>query len=156
MLGVLHTHHVEFILTGGVAARVHGSVRATHDVDIVYARSNENIARVVKALAPFNPYPNDAPAHLPFAWTAKTVKAGLNFPLQTTLGELDLHGEVVGGGRYEDLAGHCVNERLSGHATMVVSLAWLIQLKRAAGYARDFAAIAELEILRDLATAAEA
>jgi hypothetical protein len=47
---------VEFILVGGVAARAHGSPRITQDVDIVYGRSNENLQRLVNALAPHEPY----------------------------------------------------------------------------------------------------
>ncbi len=150
LLGVLHAHHVEFIVIGGIAARVHGSARITQDVDIVYGRSDANIARLVKALAPLNPYPRGAPPNLPFAWSAKTVKAGLNYTLTTTLGAIDILGEVIGGGRYEDLVGHCVAEKLFGHATHVVSLSWLIRLKRAAGRVRDFEAIAELELLQEL------
>ena len=142
LLAVLHAQHVEFMIIGGIAARVHGSVRDTDDVDIIYARSDDNIARVVKALAPFNPYPRGAPAGLPFEWSAQGVKAGLNFALQTTLGAVTLLGEVVGGGRYEDLVGHSVPEKLFGHRTQVISLPWLIRLKRAAGNPRDFEVIA--------------
>jgi hypothetical protein len=151
MLAVLHAQHVEFAMIGGMAARVHGSARVTPDVDLVYSRTDANIVRLVKSMASINPYPRGAPAKLPFAWTTDTVKAGLNFSLQTTLGDVDLLGAVVGGGRYEDLVGHCVTEKLFGAPTMVVSLPWLIRLKRAAGQPRDFEAIAELELLQELA-----
>ncbi len=40
------------ILVGGAAATVHGSARLTLDVDIVYQRTPENLARLVNALAP--------------------------------------------------------------------------------------------------------
>jgi hypothetical protein len=149
-LEAFHAHGVEFIVIGGIAARVHGSARVTQDVDVVYARSDANIARMVKALAPFNPYLRGAPPNLPFEWSVKTVKAGLNFTLLTTIGSIDVLGEVVGGGRYEDLAPHSMTETVFGHPAMVVSLPWLIQLKRAAGRVRDFEAIAELELLQDL------
>ena len=149
-LQALHVQHVEFIVIGGIAARIHGSARITQDVDVVYARSDANIARMVKALAPFTPYLRGAPSGLPFEWSPKTVKAGLNFTLTTTIGAIDILGEVAGGGRYEELVGHCVTEKLFGHPTMVVSLPWLIHLKRAAGRVRDFDAIAELELLEQL------
>ncbi|NJK31889.1 MAG: hypothetical protein HC927_05455 [Deltaproteobacteria bacterium] len=35
---------VEFIVIGGVAAAAHGAVRTTLDLDIVYARSPENLS----------------------------------------------------------------------------------------------------------------
>src|SRR6185503_8787540 len=108
------------------------------------ARSDANIARLAKALSALNPYPRGAPPKLPFEWSARTIKSGLNFPLQTTIGDMDLLGEVIGGGRFEDLVGHCVTEKLFGHSTHVVSLPWLIRLKRAAGRVRDFEGIAEL------------
>ena len=149
-LEALRAQHVEFIIVGGIAARVHGSARITQDVDVVYARSDANIGRMVKALAPFNPYLRGAPPNLPFEWSAKTVKAGLNFTLTTTIGPIDILGEVTGGGRYEELVGHCVTEKLFGHSTLVVSLPWLIHLKRAAGRVRDLEAIAELELLEQL------
>ena len=155
IIAELHSHHVEFILIGGIAARIHGSARITQDVDLVYGRSDENIVRLVKAFAPFAPYPRGAPPDLPFEWSAKTVKAGLNFTLTTTLGAVDILGEVVGGGRYQDLVGHCITEKLFGHATLVVSLPWLIRLKRAAGRVRDFEAVAELELLQDLVNSPE-
>lgn len=47
---------VEFVLIGGVAATVHGSARATFDLDVVYSRSPDNVARLVAALAPLEPY----------------------------------------------------------------------------------------------------
>lgn len=43
---------VEFIVVGGVAARAHGSARLTNDLDVVYRRTPENIARLASALAP--------------------------------------------------------------------------------------------------------
>src|SRR5262245_58778085 len=43
---------------------------------------------------------------LPFRFDRKTVQRGLNFTLTTSLGELDLLGEITGGGRYEDLQNH--------------------------------------------------
>lgn len=149
-LGVFKAARVEFIVIGGIAARVHGSSRITQDVDVVYSRSNENIERMVKALAPFKPYLRGAPPGLPFEWTTKTVKAGLNFTLTTTIGAFDFLGEVAGGGTYEDLSGHSITVTLFGHDTQVVSLPWLIRLKRAAGRVRDLEAIAELELLQEL------
>lgn len=149
-LDALHGRHVEFIIIGGIAARVHGSARITQDVDIVYGRSDTNIERIVRALAPFNPYPRGAPEGLPFTWDFRTVKAGLNFTLRTSAGDIDILGEVAGGGRFESLVDHSVPADAMGHRTLVVSLPWLIHLKRAAGRSKDLEAIAELEILQEL------
>ena len=42
LLRLLARHDVEFILVGGVAAVVHGSVRLTTDLDVVYSRTPES------------------------------------------------------------------------------------------------------------------
>jgi hypothetical protein len=80
----------------GVAATIHGSARLTRDIDVVYDRRPENIARVVAALGPFAPYLRGAPLGLPFRWDTATVARGLNFILTTTLGDIDLLGEITG------------------------------------------------------------
>jgi predicted nucleotidyltransferase len=147
ILPLLAKEKIEFILIGGVAAIAHGAARATYDVDIMYRRSAANIARVVAALEPFAPYLRGAPKGLPFRWDAETVKSGLNFTLTTKLGDLDLLGEVAGGGTYEQLLPHSEEMGIFGASVRVVSLEKLIQLKRAAGRPKDLEAIAELQAL---------
>ncbi|KPK03288.1 MAG: hypothetical protein AMS20_10955, partial [Gemmatimonas sp. SG8_28] len=56
LIGALVGAEVEFLVVGGLAATVHGSARLTQDVDVVYARSEANIARLVAALRPHKPY----------------------------------------------------------------------------------------------------
>lgn len=48
---LLNRHRVRYLLAGGVAANLHGSVRATRDVDILVPRDHRNMARLVKALS---------------------------------------------------------------------------------------------------------
>jgi hypothetical protein len=81
-----------------VAGNAHGAIRNTRDLDLVYSRSKASIARLVSALAPFAPYIRGAPPGLPFIWDEKRIAMGLNFTLTTTVGEVDLLGEVTGGG----------------------------------------------------------
>ena len=57
---------VRYIIVGGVAASLHGALRTTLDLDVVYARDPENVARLVRALAPYSPYLRGAPPGLPF------------------------------------------------------------------------------------------
>ncbi len=138
---------VRFIVIGGWAAIIHGSARSTSDVDVVYARDPENIARLVEALRPWQPYLRGAPAGLPFRWDAPTIRAGLNFTLTTDHGDLDLLGEVAGGGTYEQLLPFTEEATAFGLACRVVTLERLIQLKRAAGRPKDLQVIAELQAL---------
>jgi hypothetical protein len=140
---------VEFVLVGGAAATVHGAARLTHDIDVVYSRHEANLQRVVGALAPLSPYLRGAPPGLPFRWDVRTLRQGLNFTLTTASGEIDLLGEITGGGAYEDLAAHAVTIEAFGVKLLCLDLDWLIYVKRAAGRPKDFEAIAELESIRD-------
>ena len=149
LLGALSDAGVSFILVGGVAARAHGSARVTQDVDVSYARNPENLARLVATLAPFKPYLRGAPRGLPFAWSVATLKAGLNFTLTTTVGDIDLLGEITGGGRFEDLVSHSDTVTIFGRETLLLNLPWLIHVKRAAGRPKDLEVIAELEALQE-------
>ena len=102
-LSLLRTGGVRFIIVGGVAGNIRGAARATFDLDLVYARDREDIRRLVDALKPHSPYLRGAPPGLPFTFDERTVRNGLNFTLTTSLGDLDLLGEVAGGGTYEQL-----------------------------------------------------
>lgn len=149
LLGALSDGSVDFILVGGVAARAHGSARLTQDVDISYARDAANLDRLVAALQPFGPALRGAPPGLPFDWSAATLRAGLNFPLTTAVGDIDLLGEIIGGGTFEQLEPHTVTMTIFGRAVKVLDLPWLIHVKRAAGRPKDLEVIAELEALRE-------
>ncbi len=149
LLGLLIGGEVEFIVIGGVAATVHGSARLTNDLDVVYRRTDENIERLVLALAPHEPYLRGAPPGLPFRWDFQTVKKGLNFTLITRGGAIDLLGEVTGGGSYEQLLPFIVKKEFWGHTFQCLNLEKLIVVKRAAGRPKDFEAVAELETLRE-------
>jgi predicted nucleotidyltransferase len=147
LLRLLAGTGVEFILVGGAAATAHGSARLTQDLGIVYRRTPENIARMVGALAGHHPYLRGAPKGLPFKWDATTIQHGLNFTLTTDLGDLDLFGEIIGGGTYESLQNDALEIELFGIKCICVGLARLIDAKRAAGRPKDLEAIAELEAL---------
>jgi hypothetical protein len=82
-------------------------------------------------------------------WSAGTLAHGLNFTLTTGLGDIDLLGEIVGGGGYDDLLAHSVEIELFGRGYRCLDLPTLIRTKRAAGRPRDLEAIAELEALQE-------
>lgn len=149
LLRALHDGGVEFIIIGGVAATVHGSSRLTSDLDVVYSRETSNQKRLVQSLSSLLPYLRDAPPGLPFRFDADTVRAGLNFTLTTTLGPIDLLGEVAGGGKFESMLPETIAVSLFGMDCRCASLGLLIRMKRAAGRAKDLETISELEALDD-------
>lgn len=152
LLPALSEANVKYILVGGMAATAHGSARLTQDIDVVYARDAENLQRLVGALGPYAPYLRGAPAGLPFKWDEETLRRGLNFTLTTTLGPIDLLGEVTGGGTYEALLPHTEYLHAFGRDTLVLNLEKLIAVKRAAGRPKDLEAIAELELILEMRT----
>ncbi len=147
LLEVLSKAGVDFILVGGIAATVHGSSRLTQVVDVVYARSHDNLRRLVDALGEHEPYPRGAPPGLPFRFDEATLQAGLNFTLTTKLGDVDLLGAIVGGRTYEDLAPHTIEISVFGLRCRCLDLETLIRVKRAAGRPKDLEAISELEVI---------
>jgi hypothetical protein len=149
LLAALADGEVEHIIIGGLAATLHGSSRLTQDVDVVYGRSRRNLERLVQALAPMKPYLRGAPPGLPFDWSLATLERGLNFTLTTFRGDIDLFGEVAGGGSYEDMLPHTMPMELFGRSHRCLDLPMLIRTKRAAGRPRDLEAIAELEALAE-------
>lgn len=145
----LTDQEVEFIIVGGAAATAHGSARLTLDLDVVYNRTTANIERLVKALQPIQPYLRGAPPGLPFDWSVETIQKGLNFTLTTTLGALDLLGEIVGGGGYERLLPETIQIEIGGQKCLCLGLKRLIEVKRAAGRPKDLETIAELERIQE-------
>lgn len=142
-----HKFEVRYILIGGWAASLHGSMRSTVDIDFVYCRSDDNIRRLVHCLADTQPYLRGAPPGLPFRFDEPTIRAGLNFTLTASIGDIDLLGEVAGGGEYDQLLPFTETFSVFGMAIRCVTLERLIQLKRAAGRPKDFEAVAELVAL---------
>jgi predicted nucleotidyltransferase len=147
LLEILRNGGVEFVLVGGWAAILHGSARTTLDLDVVYRRNKENIAKLSAALQSISPYLRGAPPGLPFQWDERTIKNGLNFTLTTSLGDIDFLGEIAGAGMYEDVLKSAIEMELFEGKYRVISLDGLIAAKRAAGRPKDLEVIAELELL---------
>ena len=123
----------------------------TFDLEICYARDDDNLARLVEALSPFHPQLRGAPAGLPFIWDVESLRRGLNFTLRTDLGDLDLFGEILGVGSFEQVRAASLPVPLFGIECAVLSLDGLIAAKRAAGRPKDQIILPELEALREIA-----
>jgi predicted nucleotidyltransferase len=149
MLPLLADAGVEFVIVGGLAAIVHGSARATFDLDICYSRSAVNIERLAGVLAPLAPHLRGAPKGLPFRFDAETIRRGLNFTLTTDLGDIDLLGEVSGVGSYDAASRASISVKMFGHEFRVLTLDSLIASKQAAGRQKDLTDLHTLEALRD-------
>lgn len=65
ILQALDEEHVDYVIIGGIALVASGSSRVTEDLDICYARTADNIARLARALAQFRPTLRGAPREMP-------------------------------------------------------------------------------------------
>ena len=91
-----------------------------------------------------------APEGIPFLFDERTLAQGMNFTLQTDLGDLDLLGDLSGLGSFPEIARDAISIRLFDSTYRVASLDAVIRSKRAAGRAKDLTVLPELEALRDL------
>lgn len=151
-LAVLRTlleHDVRFVLIGGFAAAIRGSPVITGDVDVCYARDDENLQRLAAALAELGATLRGAPSDVPFRPDAQTFKAGDHFTFATASGPLDCLGTPAGTDGFADLDASATAENLDGLVVRVASVDDLIRMKRAAGRPQDLIAVEWLAALRD-------
>lgn len=148
LLETLTRADVRFVVIGGVALVLRGSVRLTVDLDICYARDLSNLDRLAASLAPHRPQLRGAPPELPFIWDAQTLRSGLNFTLKTDLGDLDVLGEVTGIGTYDAVARLATEQEIAGLRLTVLSLEGLERAKRAAGRVKDLLDLEEISEIR--------
>jgi hypothetical protein len=149
LLGPLIAHGVDFVLIGGLAGISHGSTYPSYDLDVLYARDPDNIARLVAALDEIGVRLRDASPDLPFQLDARTIESGANFAFVTPYGDLDVLADVVGMPSYEDLKSESVEREIFGHRVRVASLGHLIAMKKAGGRTKDKLMVEEYIVIAD-------
>ncbi|MEO6334353.1 MAG: hypothetical protein ABIO91_05150 [Pyrinomonadaceae bacterium] len=140
---------VRFVIVGGIAIRSHGGSYITEDLDICYDRARENLKKLAAVLGPLNPRPRGIDKQLPFIFDWSTLNQGTNFTFMTSMGDVDLLGEVKGIGSYQDLVKMSIDVNLDGFITQILSIPGLIIAKEASGRAKDEAGLKILYALRD-------
>lgn len=152
---ILHRHGVRFVTIGGVAGGLLGSPLVTTDLDICYQREKANLERLAAALRELDAHLRGVDDDVPFLLDAATLKAGDHFTFMTKFGAFDILGTPSGSQGYRDLARRAHEVELGGFTVKVVSLDDLIEMKQAAGRAKDRAAVEILSALRDEIEATE-
>jgi hypothetical protein len=151
-LELLSSYSVDYVIVGGVAAALHGSSIPTYDLDVCYSRESDNLDRLAQALISVHARLRGAPPGLPFVPEAETLRKGLNFTFETDIGSLDLLGEVLGVGGFEESRQDAVIYELFGKPHHVLAIDKLIAAKKAAGRIKDLNMIPELEAIREVTT----
>lgn len=140
---------VKFVIVGGIAIRSHGGNYITEDLDICYLRTRDNLKKLANVLAPLNPRPRGIDDNLPFIFDWTTLQHGTNFTFKTSLGDIDLLGEVKGIGNYDDLVKESISVDLDGFPTYVLSIPALIIAKEASARPKDEPGLKVLYALKE-------
>lgn len=136
MLGLLKKHGVEFLIVGAHAMAAHEVARATHDLDIWVRASPRNAPRVHRALADFG-------APLSNVSADEFSKPGIGLHIGVPPLRIDVL-TAISGLRFDDAWPRRMTGTMLGHRVAYLSLADLIQNKKAAGRDKDLVDVKRL------------
>jgi len=141
LLRVLAEHDVEFLVVGGVCALIHGAPVSTFDLDIVPERSEENVARLLRALMSLDALHRDLTGRAIAPDASRLSGPGHNL-FMTRSGPLDILGTIGRGRDFSSLASRSRPIDLGdGLAIRVLDLDALIDVKREVAREKDLATL---------------
>jgi hypothetical protein len=141
LLRVLAEHDVEFLVVGGVCAVIHGAPVSTFDLDIVPERSDDNLARLLRALSSMEAVHRDL-AGRSIAPDASRLRGPGHNLFMTRVGPLDVLGTIGRGRDYSALAPRSRPIEVGGGLTVrVLDLDALIDVKSEVGREKDLATL---------------
>jgi hypothetical protein len=149
LLEPLVRHGVDFVLIGGMAGLAQGSNYPSYDLDVVYSRRRENVARLVTALKEIGVRLRGAPAELKFILDERTIENGANFTFVTPFGDFDVLGEVAGLKGFDEVVTAAEEKEIAGLPILVASIDHLIAMKRAANRPKDRNMVEEYLVIAD-------
>ena len=148
MCEVLIDVGVQFVIIGGMAARLHGTGHATVDIDICPSADAENLSRLAAALEQLGARlrVEGDPGGVPFDPHPDTLRQMTTMTLITEHGPLDLCFAPAGfPAGYDNLSEGALIVELGSIELPVASLADVVTSKRAAGRPKDIVALPPLE-----------
>lgn len=146
VLRTLELHHVDYVLIGGIAARLRGAPLLTQDIDITPSPSRTNLERLSAALIDLEARLRTAtePEGVPFPIEPEIFQSAKSWTLVTRAGDVDLVFLPAGTDGYNDLFKdadtYAVGQAIST-SVLVASLSDIIRMKEAAGRDKDIAAL---------------
>jgi predicted nucleotidyltransferase len=130
---------VKFIVVGGTASVLNGASVNTFDLDIVPARDEENVARLLRVLESMNAIYRIQPERRLRPQLSHLRSSGQQ-NLTTKWGYLDVLGTIGRGLTYEDLVPHTVEMEIGDEVRVrVLDLATIIAIKEELGSEKDLA-----------------
>lgn len=139
IFSVLNSFGVEYVVIGGIAQTLRGVVIRTDDVDICPSRSPENLRRLTRALAEMDAREWDAykGEEVDRDWSVEMLEVDNLWILRTKHGALDVLLKPAGSDGYDSLSEDADIMEVGGLEVPVVSVDALIEMKEAAGRAKD-------------------
>ena len=147
ILRELVTTGVDFVVIGGIATVLHGSARATFDLDICFATDAANLDALGSVLTGLHARLRGVADDVPFVADGRSLRQIEVLTLRTDAGDLDVLARPAGVERYATLRERADRMDVGGFTVLVASIADLIAMKTAAGRAKDLADITELEAI---------
>lgn len=150
MLRVLRAHKVDFVVVGGVCAALHGSPISTEDLDVVHARTEDNLDSLEAALRELGAVYRLQPER-----RLSPPRSALSGPGHQLLicdqGSLDILGVIDPGLDFDALLPHTQEVDLGeGLRVRILDLPTLIRTKEALGRPKDLLAVLHLrEVLAE-------
>jgi hypothetical protein len=128
--------NVDFVLVGGLAAVVQGAPITTLDVDIVHARTEENVDRLLVFLTSVGARYRNRPGP-PLPPNRKALLGPGHSLFMTDLGPLDALGAIEGGAAFDQLVPLSLSIKVAGRSLRVLSLETIVGFKRASADPKD-------------------
>jgi hypothetical protein len=146
VLRVLVERDVDFVVIGGIAARLRGAPLLTQDVDITPATDRPNLERLASALEELDPRLRTAPEPegVPFPFDPALLESATVWTLVTRFGDLDLVVSPAGTRGYSDFVRDADDLRVATDPELIVKVASLVDVirsKEATGREKDRAAL---------------
>ncbi|MDX6674495.1 MAG: hypothetical protein QOH11_1913 [Solirubrobacteraceae bacterium] len=141
---------VDFVVIGGIAGVLHGSSRATFDLDVCFATDRANLDALGEVLVGLDARLKGVRERVPFVPDAATLRKVAVLTLDTAAGELDVLAKPSGAPRYDALRRRAERYDLGGFSVLVASIDDLIAMKQATDRPKDRADVDELETIRRL------
>ncbi len=126
-------------MVGGVSAVLHGAPVTTFDLNVMHARNQENIARLMSALDELEAVYRAQPECRLHPDVSHLASAGHQL-LLTKFGPLDVLGMIGKSRTWEDLEGHSGSMEIEPEVVVrVIDLETLIEVKEELGFPKDAA-----------------
>jgi predicted nucleotidyltransferase len=141
VLRVLREGGVAFVLVGGLAAALNGAPIDTLDVDVVPARDDENLDRLLRVLSSMDAVYRIQPTRR-LRPDASHLRSAGHQNLTTKYGPLDVLGTIGPGLTFEDLLPHSIEMDIGdGIHVQVLDLETIIAIKEELGTEKDLAVL---------------